>query len=80
MTHEEIWKVIDSLAASRGLSPFKLAQLSGMDNTTFNPSKRFNRQNKECWPSTKTISKIITGANSNLREIFKIYLTIRKST
>ena len=40
LTHSQIWRAIDALAARHGLSPSGLAKLAGLDPTTFNKSKR----------------------------------------
>ena len=40
MKHEDVWRAIDTLAAENGLSASGLAKRSGLDATTFNPSKR----------------------------------------
>ena len=47
MKHEDIWRAIDTLAAENGLSASGLAKRSGLDPTTFNPSKR-------CMPDGRT--------------------------
>jgi len=40
LTHPQIWRAIDALAARHGMSPSGLAKLAGLDPTTFNKSKR----------------------------------------
>ena len=52
MRHEDIWRALDSLAAERGLSASGLARRSGLDPTTFNPSKRSTPEGRARWPST----------------------------
>lgn len=58
--HQQIWNAIDRLAESHGLSPSGLARRAGLDPTTFNKSKRFARDGRARWPSTESISKILT--------------------
>ena len=53
LTHTQIWRAIDRLAESRGLSPSGLARRAGLDPTTFNPSKRISADGTmPRWPST----------------------------
>jgi phage repressor protein C with HTH and peptisase S24 domain len=54
MKHEDIWRALDTLAAENGLSASGLARRSGLDPTTFNPSKR-------CMPDGRFT---ITGAGA----------------
>lgn len=59
-THDEIWQAIDNLAAHHGYSPSGLAKRAGLDPTTFNRSKRISPEGKPRWPSTESLSKILT--------------------
>lgn len=61
--HQDIWRAIDLLAESRGLSASGLAKLAGLDPTSFNPSKRSTTDGRARWPSTETLAKIfhVTG-------------------
>ena len=47
LTHKQIWAAIDALAARYGMSPSGLARKSGLDATTFNPSKRTAEDGKK---------------------------------
>ncbi|MEO0391974.1 MAG: helix-turn-helix transcriptional regulator [Pseudomonadota bacterium] len=69
MTHHDIWRGIDLLAESRGLSASGLARKAGLDPTTFNRSKRLTAAGKERWPSTESIAKILTATGSSLEEL-----------
>lgn len=64
MKHDDIWRALDTLAAEHGLSPSGLAKRSGLDATTFNPSKRRMPDGRARWPSTESIAKVLdaTGA------------------
>lgn len=68
MRHEDIWRAIDTLAAERGLSPSALARLSGLDPTSFNPSKRQTSDGRTRWPSTESIAKILAVTNARLED------------
>ena len=60
LTHTQIWRAIDRLAESRGLSPSGLARRAGLDPTTFNPSKRTSADGaKPRWPSTESLAKVL---------------------
>jgi phage repressor protein C with HTH and peptisase S24 domain len=64
--HREIWQAIDGLAARSGLSVSALARRAGLDPTTFNKSKRLNREGKLRWPSTESIAKILDATGASL--------------
>lgn len=61
--HQDIWRAIDLLAESHGLSASGLAKAAGLDPTSFNPSKRSTTDGRARWPSTETLAKIfhVTG-------------------
>ena len=65
MRHDDIWRALDTLAAENGLSPSGLAKRSGLDPTTFNPSKRRMPDGRARWPSTESVAKVLdaTGAS-----------------
>lgn len=58
--HQDIWRAIDLLAETNGLSASGLAKLAGLDPTSFNPSKRSTTDGRARWPSTETLAKIFT--------------------
>jgi len=68
LTHKQIWNAIDALAARYGLSPSGLAKLAGLDPTTFNKSKRGVAIGKLRWPSTESLSKVLTATGASLDE------------
>lgn len=68
LKHTDIWKAVDRLATVHGLSASGLAKKSGLDPTTFNKSKRVTREGKLRWPSTESISKILTATGADLNE------------
>ena len=63
MKHDDIWRALDTLAAEHGLSPSGLAKRSGLDATTFNPSKRKMPDGRLRWPSTESISKVLSAVS-----------------
>ena len=68
LTHPQIWRAIDALAARHGMSPSGLARVAGLDPTTFNKSKRGAANGKLRWPSTESLSKILSATGESLDE------------
>ena len=66
MKHEDIWRALDTLAAENGLSVSGLARQSGLDPTTFNPSKRCMPDGRARWPSTESLAKVLTATGASL--------------
>ncbi len=66
MKHEDIWRAIDTLAAENGLSASGLAKRSGLDPTTFNPSKRRMPDGRNRWPSTESVAKVLNATGASL--------------
>lgn len=61
LSHSKIWAAIDELAKRHGLSASGLARRAGLDPTSFNPSKRVAKDGRQRWPSTESLSKILTA-------------------
>lgn len=74
MKHEDIWRALDTLAAENGLSASGLAKRSGLDPTTFNPSKRHMPDGRARWPSTESLAKVLDATNASL-EAFTALVT-----
>ena len=68
LTHSQIWRAIDALAARHGMSPSGLAKLAGLDPTTFNKSKRGSANGKLRWPSTESLAKVLSATGAGLEE------------
>jgi phage repressor protein C with HTH and peptisase S24 domain len=68
LTHTQIWRAIDALAACHGMSPSGLARLAGLDPTTFNKSKRGAANGKLRWPSTESLAKVLGATGASLDE------------
>ena len=66
MKHEDIWRALDTLAAENGLSVSGLARQSGLDPTTFNPSKRSMPDGRARWPSTESLAKVLHSTGASL--------------
>src|SRR5215467_661339 len=66
MKHEDIWRALDTLAAENGLSASGLARRSGLDPTTFNPSKRRMPDGRARWPSTESVAKVLDATGASL--------------
>lgn len=77
-THTEIWRGIDRLASSMGYSPSGLAKKAGLDPTSFNKSKRISPDGKPRWPSTESISKILSVTDMTMMDFFA--MTGKKET
>ncbi|MDO9708699.1 S24 family peptidase [Paracraurococcus lichenis] len=68
MTHEDIWRALDALAAENGLSASGLARKAGLDATAFNPSKRIGADGRARWPSTESVAKVLMATGAGLSE------------
>jgi phage repressor protein C with HTH and peptisase S24 domain len=68
MKHEDVWRALDTLAAEHGLSASGLARRSGLDPTTFNPSKRRMPDGRARWPSTESVSKVLNATGASLED------------
>ncbi len=67
MTHSDVWRAIDLLAAQNGLSISELARQAGLDRTAFAKSKR-RRDGRPRWPSTESLSRILQATNSDMSQ------------
>ncbi|MDN3565838.1 helix-turn-helix transcriptional regulator [Paeniroseomonas aquatica] len=68
MTHDEIWRALDALAAENGLSASGLARKAGLDATAFNPSKRIGADGRARWPSTESLAKVLTATSTGMAD------------
>jgi phage repressor protein C with HTH and peptisase S24 domain len=67
-SHEDVWRAIDMLALTHGLSVSGLAKKAGLDSTAFNKSKRIQPTGKLRWPSMESIIKVLNATNSSLED------------
>ncbi len=65
-THTQVWRAIDDLAKSKGLSTSGLAKRAGLDPTSFNKSKRVMPNGRNRWPSTESVAKILQCTQTKL--------------
>jgi phage repressor protein C with HTH and peptisase S24 domain len=72
LTHPQIWRAIDGLAARHGMSPSGLAKLAGLDPTTFNKSKRGAANGKLRWPSTESLAKVLAATGASLDDFITL--------
>ena len=68
MTHDDIWRALDALAAENGLSASGLARKAGLDATAFNPSKRIGADGRARWPSTESLAKVLGATGAGMAE------------
>lgn len=71
MTHEDVWRAIERFANEHGMSCSGLARCSGLDPTTFNKSKRWTKEGQPRWPSTNSISKILSSTGADIQDFTK---------
>lgn len=72
LSYAEIWKGIENLAESKGLSLSGLAVKAGLDPTSFNRSKRIGADGRKRWPSTESMSKILKATNTTIFEFMEL--------
>lgn len=78
ITHESIWHAIDVMAAKKGMTVCELAKKAGLDESTFNPSKRISRSGRLRWPSQETINMALDATGMSMYEFAQIVDGFRK--
>ena len=76
-SHKQVWAAIDTIAERYGYSASGLAKKSGLDPTSFNPSKRNGPDGRPRWPTTESIANLLEAAGVSVEE-FSDLLTGRK--
>jgi phage repressor protein C with HTH and peptisase S24 domain len=76
-THKQVWAAIDTIAERYGYSASGLAKKSGLDPTSFNPSKRHGPDGRPRWPTTESVANLLIAAGASVEE-FSDLLTGRK--
>ena len=71
-THADIWRALDTLAHTHGLTASGLARKAGLDPTSFNRSKRITANGRPRWPSTESLAKVLTSTGTTLEEFARI--------
>jgi phage repressor protein C with HTH and peptisase S24 domain len=67
-THKQVWAAIDTIAERYGYSASGLAKKSGLDPTSFNPSKRTGPDGRPRWPTTESVANLLTAAGASVEE------------
>lgn len=68
LSHKQVWNAIDTIAERYGFSASGLAKKSGLDPTSFNPSKRHGPDGRPRWPTMESISRLLQASGANLEE------------
>lgn len=76
-THKQVWAAIDTIAERYGYSASGLAKKSGLDPTSFNPSKRMGPENRPRWPTMESINRVLDASGASVEE-FTDLLTGRR--
>jgi phage repressor protein C with HTH and peptisase S24 domain len=76
-SHKQVWAAIDTIADRYGFSASGLAKKSGLDPTSFNPSKRNGPDGRPRWPTTESIANLLEAAGASVEE-FSDLLSGRK--
>lgn len=71
-SHAQVWSAIDALAQQNDISVSRLARNAGLDPTTFNKSKRTAPDGRYRWPSTESLSKIMTATGMELDQFAQL--------
>ncbi len=77
LSHKQVWNAIDVIAERYGYSASGLAKKSGLDPTSFNPSKRNGPDGRPRWPTMESISRLLQASGASVEE-FSDLLTGRK--
>jgi phage repressor protein C with HTH and peptisase S24 domain len=76
-SHKQVWAAIDTIAERYGFSASGLAKKSGLDPTSFNPSKRNGPDGRPRWPTTESIANLLQASGASVEE-FSDLLSGRK--
>ncbi len=71
-THKQVWNAIDIIAERYGFSASGLAKKSGLDPTSFNPSKRNGPDGRPRWPTMESISRVLNASGASVDEFMEI--------
>ena len=67
-SHKQVWAAIDTIAERYAFSASGLAKKSGLDPTSFNPSKRNGPDGRPRWPTTESIANLLEAAGATVEE------------
>ena len=68
LSHKQVWNAIDTIAERYGYSASGLAKKSGLDPTSFNPSKRNGPDGRPRWPTMESISRLLQASGASMEE------------
>jgi len=71
-THKQVWNAIDVVAERYGFSASGLAKKSGLDPTSFNPSKRNGPDGRPRWPTMESISRVLNASGASVDEFMDL--------
>lgn len=72
LSYNEIWKGLEKLAETKGLSLSALATKAGLDPTSFNKSKRIGADGRKRWPSTESMNKVLQATDTTVFEFMAL--------
>ena len=68
LTNAMFWRAIDNLAAAKNISCSRMAQISGLDLSALNKSKRRGSDGRPHWMSVGSLVKIMNATNTTWAE------------
>jgi phage repressor protein C with HTH and peptisase S24 domain len=71
-SHKQVWNAIDIIAERYGFSASGLAKKSGLDPTSFNPSKRNGPDGRPRWPTMESISRVLQASGASVDEFMEL--------
>ena len=77
-SHDQVWTAIDVLAQQNDISVSRLARNAGLDPTTFNKSKRFTGDGRPRWPSTESLSKVMSVTETKMDDLIALVRSHRQ--
>jgi phage repressor protein C with HTH and peptisase S24 domain len=72
LSHKQVWNAIDTIAERYGYSASGLAKKSGLDPTSFNPSKRNGPDGRPRWPTMESISRLLQASGATVDEFSEL--------
>jgi phage repressor protein C with HTH and peptisase S24 domain len=72
LSHKQVWNAIDTIAERYGYSASGLAKKSGLDPTSFNPSKRNGPDGRPRWPTMESISRLLQASGATVDEFAEL--------
>ncbi len=72
LSHKQVWNAIDTIAERYGYSASGLAKKSGLDPTSFNPSKRSGPDGRPRWPTMESIARLLQASGATVEEFSEL--------